>query len=237
MMFLNGTSMAAPVVAGAAALLLQMNPKLTPNMVKAILMYTAQPLNGASMFEQGAGELNIEGAVRLAKLVRTDLTSTTPLGTTLLTTTTLPTPQSTIVGSTFTWSQGLILGRTWSVSTDFIRLYQKVYNAGALLSDGIQVSSGTQVVNTTMMTSGILLGDSVMTSDGTTLSGGSPLMSTGILLADGTAMADQSTLADGILLSDGILLADGALWADVATQASDAMINGDNTAGMTVVKE
>jgi serine protease AprX len=51
MMFLNGTSMAAPVAAGAAALMLQANPKLTPNMVKAFLMYSAQPLTGSNMFE------------------------------------------------------------------------------------------------------------------------------------------------------------------------------------------
>ena len=45
-MYLSGTSMAAPVVSGAAALMLQANPSLTPNMVKALLMYTAQPLAG-----------------------------------------------------------------------------------------------------------------------------------------------------------------------------------------------
>src|SRR4029079_4332125 len=73
MMTMNGTSMAAPLVAGAASLLLRHNPRLTPNLVKAILMYTAQPLAGHNAFEQGAGQLNIEGAVRLANLIRTDL--------------------------------------------------------------------------------------------------------------------------------------------------------------------
>ncbi|HEY0003647.1 MAG TPA: S8 family serine peptidase, partial [Pyrinomonadaceae bacterium] len=68
MMYLSGTSMATPVAAGAAALLLQANPSLTPNLIKAILMYTAQPLAGFNMFEQGAGQINIEGAVRLARL-------------------------------------------------------------------------------------------------------------------------------------------------------------------------
>jgi subtilisin family serine protease len=61
MMALSGSSMAAPVAAGAAALLLQANPSLTPNLVKTILEYTAQPLPGFNYLEQGAGEINIEG--------------------------------------------------------------------------------------------------------------------------------------------------------------------------------
>ena len=76
LMYLSGTSMATPVVSGAAAMLLQLNPKLTPNMVKMALMYTADPLPGFNLFEQG-WELNIEGAARLAKIDRTDLASNT----------------------------------------------------------------------------------------------------------------------------------------------------------------
>jgi subtilisin family serine protease len=46
--------MAAPIVSGAAALLLQENPNLTPGMVKAILEYSAQPIANTDMFRQGA---------------------------------------------------------------------------------------------------------------------------------------------------------------------------------------
>ena len=66
---LTGTSMAAPVVAGTVALMLEANPRLTPNAVKAILQYTAEVREGESLLAQGAGLLNALGAVRLATLV------------------------------------------------------------------------------------------------------------------------------------------------------------------------
>ncbi len=64
---LSGTSMSAPVVSGTVALMLQANPTLTPNLIKAILQYTAQRYPGYSPLRQGAGFLNTLGAVRLAK--------------------------------------------------------------------------------------------------------------------------------------------------------------------------
>jgi subtilisin family serine protease len=64
---LSGTSMAAPAVAGTVALMLQANPTLTPNLVKAILQYTAQQYPGYDALRQGAGFLNAFGAVRLAR--------------------------------------------------------------------------------------------------------------------------------------------------------------------------
>jgi subtilisin family serine protease len=68
---LSGTSMAAPVVSGTVALMLQANPNLTPNLVKAILQYTAQKYPGYNALTQGAGFLNTLGAVRLAKFYAT----------------------------------------------------------------------------------------------------------------------------------------------------------------------
>jgi serine protease AprX len=64
---LTGTSMAAPIVTGAVALMLQANPALTPNAVKAILHYTAEVRGGVDHLTQGAGFLNARGAVELAR--------------------------------------------------------------------------------------------------------------------------------------------------------------------------
>ncbi|MGM0836144.1 MAG: S8 family serine peptidase [Bacillota bacterium] len=60
----SGTSMAAPHVAGAAALLLHANPNLKPEDVKTALMNTSEKLQGdTSVFETGAGRINVHRAI------------------------------------------------------------------------------------------------------------------------------------------------------------------------------
>ena len=68
---LSGTSQASAVVSGVAAQMLQANPRLTPNLTKAVLEYTAQEYSGYDPLEQGAGFLNALGAVRLARFYAT----------------------------------------------------------------------------------------------------------------------------------------------------------------------
>ena len=64
---LSGTSMAAPQVSGAVALMLEANPTLTPNLVKAILQYTARVDANYGPLQEGAGFLDVLGAVRLSR--------------------------------------------------------------------------------------------------------------------------------------------------------------------------
>src|SRR6185295_16415520 len=64
---LSGTSQATPLVAGTVALMLQANPNLTPNLIKAILQYTASFKPSVSALRQGGGFVNANGAVQLAR--------------------------------------------------------------------------------------------------------------------------------------------------------------------------
>ena len=60
----SGTSFAAGVVSGAAALLIDAHPNLTPDQVKARLMGTADPSPAmANPFAAGRGELDVPGAL------------------------------------------------------------------------------------------------------------------------------------------------------------------------------
>ena len=60
---LSGTSTSAPLVAGTAALMLSENPSLTPDDIKVRLMRTADPVAGATRYQQGAGTLDVDQAL------------------------------------------------------------------------------------------------------------------------------------------------------------------------------
>jgi serine protease AprX len=59
----SGTSQAAAVVSGAAALILQQRPSATPDQVKRLLMTTATPLAGFTSQYQGSGEIDLRKAL------------------------------------------------------------------------------------------------------------------------------------------------------------------------------
>ena len=59
--------MAAAVVSGATALLLEANPALTPADAKLLLQVTSSPVSGAGLIEAGAGSVNVAAAVALSR--------------------------------------------------------------------------------------------------------------------------------------------------------------------------
>jgi serine protease AprX len=66
-MWMSGTSFAAPVVSGAAAQLLALNPRLTPDQVKGALMTTARPLPLAEPGSVGVGQIDVAAAASLRR--------------------------------------------------------------------------------------------------------------------------------------------------------------------------
>jgi serine protease AprX len=113
---LSGTSQAAPVVAGTVALMLQANPSLTPNAVKAVLQYTAQVYPAYDPMTEGAGFLNAAGAVSLANFLASPAT--------------VPFPDSTNWSGQIIWAGNRVSGglltadaNAWSRGVDWGAMY------------------------------------------------------------------------------------------------------------------
>ena len=64
----SGSSQAAAVVSGAAALLIDSNPSLTPDQVKALLSKNTAKINGAKARQVGSGVVQVDDAVAAARV-------------------------------------------------------------------------------------------------------------------------------------------------------------------------
>ncbi len=230
-MIMSGTSMAAPAVAGAAALLFQLNPNLTPSMVKMIMQYTAQPLAGYNMLEQGAGQLNLDGAVRLAKAYRTDIdfNSMASGGYMIASGQSMPAASTTINGNTFNWSGGITTNHGYIKSIYLVYYFNNVYRNGMWFQKGVSNNSTTynyylnndfhygmymNFMPKVTDSNGTSLGDGAVKYAYGVIIGDGVLLGDGVIVSDGVLLADGTLVSDGVLLGDGVLLADGVLLGD-----------------------
>jgi serine protease AprX len=246
LMVLSGTSIAAPQVAGAAALLLQSNPGLTPSMVKAILQYTAQALPKANLVQQGTGMLNIEGAVRLAGSLRQDASSAIAAGTIkvgdslLAVGKTMPAQTTTINGETFNWSRLIFAGGS-SVFTgnelftryqgiydskllwvrNRVKLYNPVYWPSPVASNGmpLHIKGVAEVTNSSVnvLSLGVRAVDSVAgVSNFATATG---LFMPTLNLANGVSQGTGIAMAETLRSLNGIVQSNGIILGNGVTMA------------------
>ena len=221
-MYLSGTSMAAPIVSGTAALLFQARPDLTPALAKAILMYTAQPLTGENTLEQGAGLVNATGALELVKVLRSPLPATN--GASLVTA--APPYLSYINYQPYSWGKGIITNYGHLTGNDLMNYWQGMYASGVVLGDGTPYASGTLTRSTTKTYGTLsLFSGSYTQGMGVVLGDGNAVFVSGVVLGDGLALGQGVVLGDGIVLGDGVVLGDN-------NPRADSAILGDNTTAM-----
>jgi serine protease AprX len=240
-MTLSGTSVAAPAVSGAVALMLQANPGLTPPLVKAILQYTAQPLPSANLLEQGTGMLNIDGAVQVARALRTDIAAGASAGTLVPGATllaggrTLPAPASTVEGTSFAWSRMITAGGNRVLGgTALFTQYQPIYDPTLAWASGVvrrrsvsywpaatgvpantypKAVSDTAAANqTALLSPGVLLGDGLAGQTSSIARSGMFIPVT--QLSGWLGSGSGLTLGAGVVLSGGLILSEGVTMAE-----------------------
>lgn len=127
-MRLSGTSMATPVVAGAAALMLQKDPTLTPDTIKARMMKTAWKgypqsswgydiwgygyLSQYDIFTIGAGYLDIYSALQNGDVASGSTASPAAVYNPATGQATLSTSSAVSYGNTITWGSSIVWGNS-----------------------------------------------------------------------------------------------------------------------------
>lgn len=166
---LSGTSMAAPMVSGAAALLLEQNPALTPDQVKARLMKTAykafpayssytDPSTGITYTDQydiftvGAGYLDVAtalGSTDLASATSGSALSPTAMYDSTSGTVYLVNGSSVVWGTSVVWGSSVVWGTSviWGTDTSGQSvLWGSSVVWGSSTTSGFSVVWGSSVV-------------------------------------------------------------------------------------------
>ena len=161
-MRLSGTSMATPVVSGAAVLLLEQNPNLTPDQVKARLMKTASktfpasssatdPTTGITytdyydIFTIGAGYLDIAAALSSNDLADGSAASPSAVYDPTTQSVSLVNGASVVWGTDAVWDTSVVWGTNVFVNGTSV-LWGSSVCWGSSTSDGFSVVWGTGVV-------------------------------------------------------------------------------------------
>jgi serine protease AprX len=163
---LSGTSMATPIVAGAAALMIQKDPTITPDTIKARMMKSAwkgYPVNSwgysvwnigylsqYDVFTIGAGYLDVYAALKNTDVVNGGAASPIAYRNTATGTYSFSNSTSITWGNSITWGSSIIWGNSI------------VWGSNALVSDSIIWGDSIVWGDTTCSANSIIWGDSII---------------------------------------------------------------------------
>jgi len=172
---LSGTSMATPVVAAAAALMVQKDSTLTPDTIKARMMKSAWKgypvtswgysiwgvgyLSQYDVFTIGAGYIDVYAALKNTDVVNGGAASPVAFRNTATGTYSFSNSQSITWGNSITWGSSIIWGNSI------------VWGSNALVSDSIIWGSSIVWGDTTLSANSIIWGQSIIWGANATLNG------------------------------------------------------------------